>query len=431
MTLNVFSVIIIVALAVDYLLGSLADYLNLRALSLEIPRSLGGIYKPDEYRRSQQYTRSATRFGLVTSTFSLALVLCFWLIGGFAFVDHVVRAWALPAIPAGIVYIGILLGAYAVLTTPFGIYHTFVIEQRFGFNRTTPRLFILDRLKSLGLAIVLGVPLLAGILFLFQQAGQLAWLYAWAVVTAFSLVIQYLAPAIILPLFNKFTPMPDGELKTAIMDYARTNNFPVSKLFVVDSSRRSTRANAYFTGLGRNKRIALFDTLIQQHTTRELVGVLAHEIGHYKKRHVLEATMISVAHSGLLFFLLSLFINSSGLFAAFGVTPSVYAGLIFFALLYTPVELLLSIAMNVLSRRNENQADEFAALTTDDPASLADALKKLAANNLSNLTPHPFYVFLTYSHPPLLERVEAIISARTRPSSNSGPQGKSGQELTR
>ncbi len=415
MTLNVFSVIIVVALAVDYLLGLLADYLNLRALSLEVPRSLDGIYKPDEYRRSQQYTRSATRFGFVTSTFSLALVLSFWLAGGFAFIDHAVRSWAIPAIPAGIAYIGILLGGYSVLTAPFGIYHTFVIEQRFGFNRTTPRLFILDRLRGLGLAVVLGVPLLAGILFLFQQAGHLAWLYAWAAVTAFSLVVQYLAPAVILPLFNKFTPMPDGELKTAIMDYARTNNFPVSRLFVVDSSRRSTRANAYFTGIGRNKRIALFDTLIQQHTTRELVGVLAHEIGHYKKRHVLQGSVISVVHTGVLLFLLSVFINSNGLFAAFGVVPSVYAGLIFFGLLYTPVELLLSIVMNVLSRRNEKQADNFAALTTDDPASLADALKKLAANNLSNLTPHPFYVFLTYSHPPLLERVEGILSVGAKP----------------
>lgn len=412
MTLNEFSVVIVAALLVDYLLGVLADYLNLKALSLEIPRALDGIYKRDEYRRSQEYTRSATRFGLVTSTFSLALVLSFWFAGGFAFVDRVVRGWALPAIPTGIAYIGILLGAYSILTIPFGIYHTFVIEQRFGFNRTTPRLFVLDKLKGLGVAVVLGVPLLAGVLFLFQQAGQLAWLYAWAAVTAFSLVVQYLAPAVILPLFNKFTPMPDGELKTAIMDYARANNFPVAKLFVVDSSRRSTRANAYFTGLGRNKRIALFDTLIQQHTTRELVGVLAHEIGHYKKRHVLEGTAISVVHTSVLFFLLSIFINSSGLYAAFGVQPSVYAGLIFFGLLYTPVELLLSIAMSALSRGNEKQADRFAALTTNDPASLADALKKLAANNLSNLTPHPFYVFLTYSHPPLLERVEAILSAR-------------------
>ena len=411
---NVFAAIIFVALVADYLIGIVADILNLKALDLEVPRALDGIYKPDDYRRSQEYARAATRFGFVTSTFTLVLVVGFWFSGGFSFLDRLVRAWGMSMVPTGLVYLAILLGAYGLLTLPFGIYRTFVIEQRFGFNRTTPRLFAFDRLKGLGLALILGAPILAGILLLFEYGGPLAWVYAWAAVTAFSVIVQYVAPIWIMPLFNKFTPMPDGELKSAILEYAKANDFPVSKLFIVDSSRRSTRANAYFTGIGRNKRIALFDTLVQQHTTRELVGVLAHEIGHYKKKHVIQGTVISIVHTGVIFFLLSIFLKSPGLYTAFGVQSSVYGGLLFFSLLYTPVEMLLSIVMNAVSRLNEKQADRFAARTTGDPDGLADALKKLATNNLSNLTPHPFYVFLNYSHPPLLERVQAIL-AETRP----------------
>ena len=419
--LNAFSLIIVVAMAVDYLLDLAANLLNLRALALDVPRALDGIYKREDYRRSQEYTRAATGFGFVSSTFSLVVVLAFWFSGGFKFLDGVVRNWGLPLIPTGMIYVAILLGAYGLLTLPFGIYHTFVVEQRFGFNRTTPRLFVADRLKGLGLALILGAPLLAGVLFLFEYGGAFASLYAWAAVTAFLLIVQYVAPMWILPLFNKFTPMPDGELKTAILEYARANNFPVSKLFVVDSSRRSTRANAYFTGIGRSKRIALFDTLVQQHTTRELVGVLAHEIGHYKKKHVIQGTVISIVHTGFLFFLLSVFLTSPGLYAAFGVQASVYTGLLFFSLLYTPVEMLLSIVMNMVSRHNEKRADRFAALTTSDPSTLANALKRLSANNLTNLTPHPFYVFLNYSHPPLLERVQSILASPSKPRAASVP----------
>jgi STE24 endopeptidase len=409
--LNAFSLIIVIAMAVDYLLDVAANLLNLRALALDVPPALDGIYKREDYRRSQEYTRAATRFGFVSGTFSLVVMLAFWFSGGFRFLDGVVRSWSLPLIPSGLIFVAILVGAYGLLSLPLGVYHTFVIEQRFGFNRTTPRLFVIDRLKGLGLALILGAPLLAGVLFLFEYGGPFAWLYAWAAVTAFLLIVQYVAPTWILPLFNKFTPMPDGELKSAILEYARANDFPVSKLFIVDSSRRSTRANAYFTGIGRNKRIALFDTLVQQHTTRELVGVLAHEIGHYKKKHVIQGALISIVHTWVIFFLLSVFLKSPGLYTAFGVQASVYAGLIFFSLLYTPVEMLLSIVMNMVSRRNEKQADRFAVLTTSDPSSLADALKRLSANNLTNLTPHPLYVFLNYSHPPLLERIEAILAS--------------------
>jgi len=409
--LNVFALIILVALFLDYSLGMAANILNLKALVLEIPGDLDGVYKPEDYRRSQEYTRVATRFGFVTGTFTLVVTLSFWFAGGFAFLDGLVRGWGLPTLINGLLYIGILLAGYGLLTIPFSIYHTFVLEQRFGFNRTTAKTFLLDRLKGLGLALVLGVPLMAAALALLEYAGSYAWLYVWATVTVVSFIVQFVAPVWIMPLFNKFTPMPAGELRDAILDYARSVDFPVKNVFVVDSSRRSSRSNAFFTGFGSNKRIALFDTLIQQHTVPEIVAVLAHEIGHYKKKHVLQGTVMGVVQTGIVLFLLSVFLRSTGLYAAFAISqPSVYTGLVFFGLLYTPLQLVLSVVLQAISRRNESAADRFAAATVKERSSLADALKKLSSNNLSNLTPHPFYVFLSYSHPPLLQRVRAILT---------------------
>jgi STE24 endopeptidase len=407
--LNVYGLIVLIALIVDYLLGFVSDWLNLRALSTDVPQALSGLYSPEEYRRSQEYTRVATRFGLVSSTYMLAIVLTFWFGGGFNIVDGVVRGWGFAPVVAGVLYIGIIMSARSLVSLPFSIYHTFGIEQRFGFNRTTPVLFVKDLLKGLALAVVLGMPLLAAVMALFLYGGQMAWVYVWLAVLAVTLAIQYVAPVWLMPLFNKFTPMPEGDLRTAIMEYTKANHFPVSNLFVVDSSRRSTRANAFFTGFGRNKRIALFDTLVQQHTVPEIVAVLAHEIGHYKKKHVLQGMVLGMVHSAVMLLVLSLVLDSPGLYQAFYMEhSSVYAGLIFFGLLYTPVELVLSVASGAISRHNERQADRYAVMTTHDAGSVAGALKKLSRNNLSNLTPHPFHVFLTYSHPPLLERVRDI-----------------------
>jgi STE24 endopeptidase len=293
---------------------------------------------------------------------------------------------------------------------PLSIYDTFVIEERFGFNRTTRRTFVLDMIKDLGLASLVGGALLSGILALFQYVGHNAWVYCWMGFVVFSLILQYVAPTWIMPLFNKFSPLQPGELREAILDYARSVDFPVRSVFVMDGSRRSTRSNAFFTGFGRNKRIALFDTLIEKHTVPELIAVLAHEIGHHKKKHILQGTIINILHAGLLFFLLSIFLGSPGLYDAFHMEqPSIYSGLLFFALLYTPLEMVLSVAMHMLSRKNEYEADRFAAETTHHPQEVVEALKKLHTDNLSNLTPHPFYVLLNYSHPPLLERVRAIL----------------------
>ena len=299
--------------------------------------------------------------------------------------------------------------ASTALGLPFRIYSTFVIEERFGFNRTTGRTFVLDRVKGLALGAVLGGALLAAVLFFFDWAGPLAWLWCWGAVTGFMLTAQFVAPTWIMPLFNTFSPLDGGELKDALLDYARSTQFPLDGITVIDGSRRSAKANAFFTGFGSHKRIALFDTLIEQQTTPELVAIVAHEVGHYKRRHILKGLTLSLAHTGALFWLLSLFLDRPGLFDAFAVPePSVHAGLVFFGLLFTPIELVLSVLVNSFSRRYEFEADAFAADTTGSAEPLVTALKKLSADSLSNLTPHPLQVFLHHSHPPVLHRITAL-----------------------
>ena len=397
------------ALVLDFSLKLVSDLLNLKSLKLELPFVLQDIYNQEDYRKSQEYLRTTTRFGLVDSSFTLLILLAFWFSGGFNWFDQVVTGWNLVPVVTGLLYIGILLFAYSLIKLPFDIYSTFVIEERFGFNKTTRRTFLLDMLKGFILALLLGGLLLAGILALFQYVGIYAWVYCWAAVVIFSLAMQYVAPTWIMPLFNKYTSMAEGELKEAILKYTGSVNFPIKNIFVMDGSKRSSKSNAFFTGFGRNKRIALFDTLIAQHSVPEMVAVLAHEVGHYKKKHILQGMIISIVHTGVLFFLLSLFLTSPGLYQAFGIGyQPIYAGLLFFGLLYTPIELVLSVVMQMLSRKNEYEADRFAAETIDEPHNLIDALKKLSSTNLSNLTPHPLYVFLNYSHPPLLQRIQTI-----------------------
>ena len=355
--------VILAAILLQFLLDLVSNVLNLRALKLDPPAELKDVFSPGAYRKSQQYLRETTQFNLLVSSFALALLLAFWFLGGFRWLDLLVRSWELNSILSGLLYTGILLLVYGIIMLPYSIYGTFIIEQRYGFNKTTPATFIADRIKGLLLAAALGGPLLACIFAIFEQAGPGAWLFCWAAVTVYVLVIEFIAPNWIMPIFNKFTPLEEGELRTAILGYAGSVAFPVQNLFVIDGSRRSSKSNAFFTGFGRNKRIALFDTLIAQHTIPELVAVLAHEIGHYKKKHIIWGMAISILHFGLLFFLLSLFIGNPLLYQAFYVQqPSIYTGLIFFGLLYTPVEFLLSIVMNMLSRKFEYEADRFAAV---------------------------------------------------------------------
>jgi STE24 endopeptidase len=407
--MNAYAIVVLATLILRFIVDLATELLNLNALQDRLPDEFANVYDAEGYRKSQDYTRAQTRFGLIASGFDLAGLLTFWFWGGFGYLDGIVRGWNLSPIPAGLAYVGILVAGRFALSLPFGIYRTFVIEERFGFNKTTARTYAADIVKGMLLAALLGAPLLSGILALFGHAGAAAWLYCWLAAAVFTLFVQFVAPAWIMPLFNKFVPLPEGELRQEILCYARSVRFPVKNLFVMDGSRRSSKSNAFFTGFGSNKRIALFDTLIEQHSVPELVAILAHEIGHYKKRHVVQGIVLSVLHMGVLFFLLSAFIRQRGLFEAFYLEhPSIYAGLVIFGLLYVPLETVLSVLMQILSRRNEYAADRYAAVTTKDPESMIQALKRLSLHNLSNLTPHPMYVFLNHSHPPVLDRIEAL-----------------------
>ncbi len=407
--MNVYAVIILGALLAEYVLGGVAAALNVRAAALSVPDEFAGVFSPERYRQSQQYLRANTRVGLATATANLILIVVFWFSGGFEVLDQLLRGWVAGPVLRGVLFIGILGIGHALLLLPFSAYDTFVVERRFGFNRTTVGTFLLDRAKVLALAIGLGGALLAAILFFFEAAGPCAWLYCWGVSVAFLLVVQFVAPIWIMPLFNRFSPLEDGELRQTITAYAARMSFPVRSLWVIDGSRRSTHSNAFIAGFGRNKRVGLFDTLVAEHPARELLAVVAHEVGHWRRGHVIKATVLEIIHTGVVFFLLSLFLSSEGLFAAFGVTHlSVYAGLVFFSMLYAPVEMLLGPGLKLLSRRHEFQADRFAAETTGDADAMICALKKLAAHNLSNLTPHPLTVVLQYSHPPVLQRLRAL-----------------------
>jgi STE24 endopeptidase len=407
--MNIYAIIILATIIFGFILDLIADVLNLKALRKDLPKEFEGVYDAEQYAKSQEYTKVNTRFGFLTGSVSLIVTLVFWFAGGFNYLDEIARGWNLSSIWTGLLYICILMLVKSLLSIPFSIYSTFVIEERFGFNKTTPRTFILDIVKGLALAIVIGGPLLAGVLAFFQYAGNLAWLYCWIVTVVFLLFIQLIAPTWIIPLFNKFTPLEDGDLRESILSYANKVKFSLQNVFVMDGSRRSSKSNAFFTGFGKRKRIALFDTLIKKHTILELVAVLAHEIGHYKKKHIIKGMVISFLHTGVMFYLLSIFLSHQGLFDAFYMDQmSIYAGLIFFGMLFSPIEMILSIFMQIFSRKNEFEADRFAAETTEDSESMVSALKKLSVDNLSNLTPHPFYVFLNYSHPPVLKRIEAI-----------------------
>lgn len=407
--MNILVIIILSALLLGFILDLIADVLNLGSLKTTLPAEFEGIYDQDTYANSQKYTRVRTKYGFIISTFNLIITLLFWFSGGFNWLDQLVRSLGYGSIITGLLFIGFLIVAKSIISLPFSLYSTFVIEEKFGFNKTTLQTFFIDLFKSLLLGTIIGLPILALLLLFFDSFGELAWLYAWIAVTVISLILQFVAPTWIMPLFNKFEPLEEGELKSSIDAYSEKVNFPMKGVFVMDGSKRSSKSNAFFTGFGKNKRIALFDTLIENHTASELVAVLAHEVGHYKKKHIIQNMIISILHTGLLFFVLSLFLDSDMLFDAFYMSEkSVYAALIFFGLLYTPVEMILSLIMQISSRKHEFEADAFAADTIENPEDMVNVLKGLSKDNLSNLTPHPFYVFLHYSHPPVIKRIQAI-----------------------
>jgi STE24 endopeptidase len=410
--------IILAIILFDYSLERFLGYLNMTRMSEELPAELQGIYDPERYRKSQQYIRAKQRFSFITATVSFIAVLLMITAGGFGWFDNLLRSVTQQPIPLAMLYFGILAFAASVLTIPFELYAIFVIEEKFGFNTMTARTFILDKLKGWLLGAVIGGGLLALVIWIYLSTGNWFWLLVWGVATAFMVFMAMFYSNLIVPLFNKQKPLDAGPLRDAIETFARKVGFRLKNIYVIDGSKRSKKANAYFTGLGPKKRIVLYDTLINDHTTEELVAVLAHEIGHYKKKHTTQGIILSIVQTGLMLFILSWFIKpgnelSAALcqslagFTHIPVIQSFHLGILAFGLLYSPLSTIIGLLENMLSRSNEYAADHFAGVNYE-PAALQGALKKLSVNNLSNLRPHPVYVFFYYSHPTLLQRLEAL-----------------------
>lgn len=409
------TLMIVLGLLIGFpLLNGWIHWLNLKAIRPEIPKEFEGVYDQEKYSKSQSYLKDQTQTELVTSTIQTAATIAFILLGGFNWIYQQAVSVSDQLIPQGLAFAGLLFVISTLWGIPFKLYETFVLEERYGFNKTTPKTFVLDLVKGGGITLLIGAPLFALLLLFFKNTDGHAWWISWLVITLVQLVLMYLAPVVILPLFNKFEPLEEGELRTELETYAENQGFQLSGLFKIDGSRRSTRANAYFTGFGKNRRIALFDTLIENHSNPELVAILAHEVGHAKCKHIHKQLILGILSTGLMFFLLSQAIHFPELYEAFGLPTTsplpIYAGFIFFGFLYTPISTLLSIFTNVLSRKFEFEADAFAVDTTKNSEPLISGLKKLSVDNLSNLTPHPWLVFLEYSHPPVLERIEAMRS---------------------
>ena len=405
---NPWFLVLLVSLIGLHVLETVATLLNLRRLDPRLPEEFAGVFSEADYAKSQEYARESERFDLMAGTFRLLVFLGFWLGGGFAWLDGLVRGMAEGEIVRGLLGFALMHAGATLVSLPFEIYGTFRIEAKYGFNKTTPGTFVADHVKGLGLAAGIGLPLLALLLWIFERVPQ-AWVWAWVATTVFMLALQFVAPRWLMPLYNKFTPLEEGPLRRAILGLAERCAFPLRDVFIIDGSRRSTKGNAFFAGFGRNKRIALYDTLVEKHPEPELLAVLAHEIGHFKKRHIVQRLVAAVVQLAVLFLCMGLVLTNAGLAEAFGLKgPTLWLGFVFFMILFEPVQLLIGIAGNVWSRRHEFEADEYAASVTGGPEAMTGALKRLARDSLSNLTPHPLYVFLHYSHPPMLERLAAL-----------------------
>jgi STE24 endopeptidase len=407
--MNPFLTIIIAVILFRYLLEVISDRLNLGHISEKLPPEFEGSYDADKYSKSQQYLRENTEFDTVTDTVHTGILLAFIIAGGFNAIDRLVRMPNCGPILTGIMFAGVIMLGLKIINLPFSIYHTFVIEERYGFNKTTPRTFTLDLLKAIVLTALLGGVVLAGIIWFFEKTGNLAWLYCWLALSAFQVIMLFIAPYVIMPLFNKFEPLEEGELRSEIENYAAKEDFKIKGVFTMDGSRRSAKSNAFFTGFGKSRRIVLFDTLIEKHTVPELTSVVAHEMGHCKKKHILSAIVRSVLVAGLMFYVLSFFITSRPLFDAFSMKDvSIHAGLFFFGFLFTPISMIIGIIENAISRKHEYEADQYVVDTYGNRDAMISALKKLTVNNLGNLAPHPLKIFLSYTHPPVLDRIRAI-----------------------
>ena len=402
--------IIIGILVAGFIVDKIINYLNAQHYNDPIPDPLKDVFDEEEYAKSQKYKRENYRFNLLTSSVSLLATLAFFFLDGFAFVDEIARSISENSIIITLVFFGIIMLASDILSTPFSYYQTFVIEEKYGFNKTTLKTFFLDKLKGWLMMIVVGGLLLSAIVWFYESTGSNFWLYAWALVSFFAIFMNLFYARLIVPLFNKQSPLEEGTLRSQIESYAEKVGFTLDKIFIIDGSKRSTKANAYFSGFGSEKRVTLYDTLINDLNEDEIVAVLAHEVGHYKKKHIIINLIVSLLTTGFTLWLLSLFVGNQLLSEALNVSqPSFHIGLIAFGVLYSPISEITGLIMNYLSRKFEYQADNYAK-TTFESEPLVSALKKLSKNNLSNLTPHPAYVFARYSHPTLLQRFQNLKS---------------------
>lgn len=400
--------IIVGIVSVSFVFGQVLEYINLKAMHTDIPAEIASFYDRDKYEKAQRYHKEVTRFSFFTSTIGFMGSLLMLLLGGFGWVDGLLRTVTENQILLALLFFGVLGIASDLLTLPFQWYGTFVIEEKYGFNKTTIKTFVTDKLKGYVLGAIIGGGLLAALIYLVETIGPDFWMWFATMACAFMLFMNMFYTSLILPLFNKLTPLPDGELKTAIEEFSRKINFPITNIFVIDGSRRSKKANAFFSGMGKKKKIVLYDTLIANHTTEELVAVLAHEVGHYKKKHIIWSYVLSVVQIVFMLFVLSLMVFNENLSLALGGSQlAVHLNLLAFTILFSPISTITGLLMNVYSRKNEFEADAYARETYNGKA-LAEALKKLSVDNLSNLHPHPAYVFFHYSHPPLLQRLERI-----------------------
>ena len=392
----------------NFIKEEILSYFNAKHFNDALPEELTDVYEEQEYLKSQAYKKTNYQFSLYSNTFSVILTLAFFFLEGFAYVDTFVRNTTDNTIVQTLLFLGILMLGSDILTTPFSYYKTFVIEEKFGFNKSTKKLFFLDKLKGWAVTLLLGGTILTLITWFYLQTGNLFWIYTWILIAFFSLIMNLFYSSLIVPLFNKQTPLEDGALKTKLEEFAKSTGFQLDKIFVIDGSKRSTKANAYFSGFGPKKRIVLYDTLINDLSNEEIIAVFAHEVGHYKRKHTLFNLVASTLLTGLTLYILSLLIGSPLLSASLSVaTPSFHIGLITFSILYSPISEITGLLMNVISRAFEYQADDYAKEYTNAEA-LISSLKKLSKNSLSNLTPHKSTVFVHYSHPTLLQRIHNL-----------------------
>ena len=399
---------LIIITVLSFLFDKWLDYLNDKAKSPTLPADAQGIYDVERYVTWLAYDKVNDRVGTISSSISIVISLTMLIMGWFGSIEVWLRHYIENDIWLALVFFGVLGLGSSIISLPFSIYSTFVIEEKFGFNKTTVKTFIVDMIKGALLGAIIGVPLGALIIWFYYELGEYFWITAWVVMTLFSLFMTMFAASWIMPLFNKFTPLEEGELRTAIEAYCNKVGFKLTNLFIMDGSKRSGKSNAFFSGLGPKKKIVLYDTLIEQMTTEEIVAVLAHEIGHYKKQHTRQSLILSIVQTGVMLFLLGLFLREEAFSMALGATVgSFHVGIIAFGIIFSPISTLIGIGMNVLSRKNEFEADAYAR-DTYNGESLVSGLKKLTAENLSNLKPHPYVVFVTYSHPPVLKRLERL-----------------------